>query len=281
MKNPEIARLEALDIERYFRARPMALNVALTTIGKGKMTATDLSSELNVSVPTMHRLCTEMEGYGLLKSEKEGKRRQYYVPNEVAKEIVKIAPSLQQALRKKSLDQKFLVAGILKDKFAVPLSLRYVTTLLKLGLKTRVKELLPSGMRRRKPVFDFAFGEKPVFDLILGNDEKAIGVEIKILDSLRSIRESVGALTFLASTKISLDAIIPVYLLYPLPVVGGQELWLVAKDELDRAFDLLSQKNVKIVPIVKEISKDDALDPLFIESLAKEIVDIVTKMVKT
>lgn len=263
--------LEKRTIERYIRTRPLAFNIALALMKSGEMTATELSNEFNISVPTMYRLTKEMEELGLLIAKQLGRKRLFSLNAEAAKQIEAIAPSIQELLKGKTTAQNLFVARLLKEEFAVPMNPRYINVLLRTALKSRIKQLLPNGIRRRRPITNIVFGEKPSFDLTVGTNSKVVAIDIKTVDSPKSIMESIGRLASFSSVDIGLEAIVPVYLIHPVPV-RGTEMWLMSTEEVERTIAQMSRQNFRILPVVMKVTEEDLLNPSFIESLATKIV---------
>ena len=174
-------------------------------------------------------------------------------------------------MKNHSVERALSAAKTLVDELRIPLSPRYMNSVLKTALKRRVHELLPAGMKRKRTRLRFIFGEIPTFDLVLGDDEVTVAVEIRILDSPRNVLEAVGAVASLASHDIGLDTIIPVFLLLPVSI-RGIDSWPVDSEEILEILSPLSHDVLRIDPIVEMVELDDLIDSSFRESLAQRIV---------
>jgi predicted transcriptional regulator len=263
----------------YLMMRPLAVNVALALIDKEEgMTATDLAEEFGVSVPTMYRLTSEMEELGLLSSKRIGRRKIFAMVDDMTQFIGQFAQSLQKTLKRNPIEQRLVVTKMLREDFIVPLSPRYRDRLVRTALKRRVKELLPRGLRERRPRFTEILGEKPSFDLTVGTNDKIIAIEIKSLETSRNVRERLGILvSYALIERMKLHALILVYLIYP---IGGTKSWLINKEEVERMIHVLKLEGLPVIPIVIETTEPEILDPPFLESVAQTIVKKVLEVTK-
>ena len=139
--------------------------------------------------------------------------------------------------------------------------------MLRKTLKKRIRQLLPAGVRPKRPRLDIVYGEIPSFDMIFGDDEVNIAVELKILDSPRNVREAVGSVASLASRDIGLDALIPVFLLLPVPI-RGINAGPVDSEEILDILSPLSSDTVEIDPIVERVELNNLTSSSFTKSLS-------------
>ncbi len=275
-------RNETLDvpIEKYFKVRPLALNIAIALVTEPKgMSASQLSKQLDMSVQIVGRLTEEMQRLGLLTSKGKGRRQLFQVVSGLSERIFEMSPELWQAIKNNSVESRLFAAKTLVDELQIPLTTRYVGAMLRKTLKERVRKLLPEGVRPKRPRLDIVYGEILSFDMFFGDDRVNIAVELKILDSPRNVREAVGSVASLASRDIGLDAIIPVFLLLPVPI-RGIDAGPVDSEEILDILRPLSSDAVRIDPIVERIELNDLTSYSFTESLAKRIVDRLQEIVK-
>lgn len=272
-------RIEDADeqIEKYFKARPIALNLALAlTANPSGMTMAQLAKELNVPTERIHRLTREMQQLGLLTVKGSGKEQVFQIVSSLSDRIFELSPEIWRTPRNDSVERQLFAAKTLVDELRVPLSPKHMRDMLRRMVKRRVRELLPAGLRQKRIQLRFVFGEPPSFDLVLGDDKVTIGVELKILDSPRNIREAVGGVASLASYDTGLDAIVPVFLLLPVSV-RSIDSWPVDSEEILEILRPLSHDVLRIYPIVEMVELSDLVDSSFTESLAKAIVDKLEK----
>lgn len=275
-------RNETLDvpIEKYFKVRPLALNIAIALVTEPKgMTLSQLSKQLNLSVQIVGRLTEEMQRLGLLTSRGKGRRQIFQVVSGLSERIFEMSPELWQAIKNDSVESRLFAAKTLVDELQIPLTTRYVGVMLRKRLKERVRKLLPEGVRPKRPRLDVVYGEPPSFDMFFGDDRVNVAVELKILDSPRNVREAVGSVASLASRDIGLDAIIPVFLLLPV-LIRGIDAGPVDSEEILDILSPLSGDTVRIDPIVERVELNDLTSSLFTETLAKRIVDRLQELVK-
>ena len=190
-----------------------------------------------------------------------------------------MSPELWQAIKNDSVESRLFAAKTLVDELRIPLTTRYVGSMLRKTLKRRVRRILPAGLRSKRPRLDIIYGEIPSFDMIFGDDDVNVAVELKILDSPRNVREAVGSVASLASRDIGLNAIIPVFLLLPVPI-RGIDAGPVDSEEILDILSPLSSDAVRIDPIVERVELNNLTSSSFVGSLAIRIVDRLQEIVK-
>lgn len=254
----------------YFFSRPLALSVIhLLGSRKDGMTATDLANELHMSVPTLYRLTLEMQDVGLLVSERHGRSN-----------IFKISPHAENALplsyeyakkimqRQKSKEEQLTTTKDILEEYNLSLSPKIAQSMVTSALKKRIIDALPPGVRPRNVKEIRTVLDEPVkFDFYIGTDTKVVAVELKIIETLRNIRERLGTLNLLGTREnTGLDGIIAAYMISPM---GGQ--WYVNEVTIEKAINSLNT-NVKLVPVISKISKHEILDDAFLNDFSKQIV---------
>jgi predicted transcriptional regulator len=267
-------------IEKYFKARPVALNIALALITEPKgMTISQIAKQLNSSVQTVDQLTEEMRQLGFLISKGKGKKQLFQVVSGLSDRIFEMSPELWQEIKNDSVESRLFAAKTLVDELKIPLTTRYAGNILRKTLKRRVRQILPEGIRSKRPHLQILYGETPSFDMIFGNDTTDVAVELKILNSPRNVREAIGSVASLASQDIGLQAIIPVFLLLPVQV-RGIETGPVDPEEILDILSPLSGDAVGIDPIVERVELNDLSSSSFAESLARRIVDRLQEIIK-
>lgn len=258
-------------LETYFLERPLALNVVLFLLQRGEgMTATELAEEFGVSVPTMYRLTTEMQRLGLLEGERKGRKNIFTVRTELASDLPRIAEHVKSLLRTKPpVEQKLLIAQKMLTEYPIPLSPRASQLLVGSVFKYKVSENLPPRLRKRQlRNVRTVLGERLRLTMVVGTEKDIVGIEFKMLEAPRHVRDLLGFIGSLALLReIGLKGIVVVSVICPL-----QDRWLIDPKEV---YDLLSfqdKPGFRVLPIVECASRSDILSPDFIERLAKDVI---------
>jgi hypothetical protein len=193
--------------ENYLFEKPLAVSIAhlLNEKKEDGMTATDLAEVLHLSVPTLYRLTLEMHQLRLIKSERKGRKNIFKISQEF-KDILPSLPSLPDILKKLSqnskrngiaqgvsqFDQVSMTKSIL-EQYNLPLSPRVAETMIISALKQKILSNLPSNimLKSTKPITTI-LKERSRFDIYLGNKGRYTDIEIKIIETVKSLRESIG-----------------------------------------------------------------------------------------
>jgi len=257
-------------LETYFLEQPLALNVVLFLLQREKgMTATDLAEEFGVSVPTMYRLTADMERLGLLEGERVGRRNVFTVRAGLSEELPRIAEHVQSLLRKKSpIEQKLIVAKKMLTEYPVSLSPRASQLLVGSVLKQKVLDNLPHGLRKRQiRNLRTGLGEHLHLDLVVGTNDKTMGIELKIIEIPRHVHDLLGFIGSLTPLRrMGLRGLVVVCLIAPL-----RGKWLLSSDEVENILRFQDRSEFRLIPIVELASQSDILDPEFLEKLAKDV----------
>lgn len=141
-------------------------------------------------------------------------------------------------------------------------------------LKQKIKEHLPQGIRYRNigPLHT-VLNDQVRFDLYLG-DDKYVAIELKIIETIRSLRERIGTLAILDTA--GREDLVGVILGYIISPIGGQ--WLVDDSAISKAIAALNLRNVKLSTVVLKANRFEILDSKFVERFAIGILDKVTEI---
>jgi hypothetical protein len=274
--------------ENYLFEKPLAVSIAhlLNEKKEDGMTATDLAEVLHLSVPTLYRLTLEMHQLRLIKSERKGRKNIF----KISQEFKDILPSLSETLRKLSqnsninniahgvskFDQVSMAKSILEE-YNLPLSPRVAETLIISALKQKILSNLPSNIMPKniKPITTI-LKEKSRFDIYLGNKERYTAIEIKIIETVRSLRESIGNIALL-DLKDSDKKFAGVIVAYIISSMGGK--FYISEKEVSEAINALSSRNNKIFAIVSKADRYQIIDSQFLDDFAFKILEKVKKEV--
>jgi hypothetical protein len=274
--------------ENYLFEKPLAVSIAhlLNEKKEDGMTATDLAEVLHLSVPTLYRLTLEMHQLRLIKSERKGRKNIF----KISQEFKDILPSLSETLRKLSqnsninniahgvskFDQVSMAKSILEE-YNLPLSPRVAETLIISALKQKILSNLPSNIMSKniKPITTI-LKEKSRFDIYLGNKERYTAIEIKIIETVRSLRESIGNIALL-DLKDSDKKFAGVIVAYIISSMGGK--FYISEKEVSEAINALSSRNNKIFAIVSKADRYQIIDSQFLDDFAFKILEKVKKEV--
>ncbi|HEY0580422.1 MAG TPA: hypothetical protein VGC75_06915 [Candidatus Nitrosocosmicus sp.] len=276
--------------ENYLFEKPLAVSIAhlLNEKKEDGMTATDLAEVLHLSVPTLYRLTLEMHQLRLIKSERKGRKNIF----KISQEFKDILPSISETLRKLSqnsninniahgvskFDQVSMAKSILEE-YNLPLSPRVAETLIISALKQKILSNLPSNIMPKniKPITTI-LKEKSRFDIYLGNKERYTAIEIKIIETVRSLRESIGNIALL-DLKDSDKKFAGVIVAYIISSMGGK--FYISEKEVSEAINALSSRNNKIFAIVSKADRYQIIDSQFLDDFAFKILEKVKKEVLT
>src|SRR3954452_10570126 len=215
--------------ENYLFEKPLAVSIAhlLNEKKEEGMTATELADVLHLSVPTLYRLTLEMHQLRLIKSERKGRKNIFKISEEFKGMLPSISDTLKNLANNNNnnnhnnnefdinnkdsnndsvdgfsqfnskFDQVSMAKSILKE-YNLPLSPRVAETMIISALKQKILSNLPLSitLKNIKPISTI-LKEKARFDIYLGTKDKYIAIEIKIIETTRSLRESIGNIALL------------------------------------------------------------------------------------
>lgn len=272
--------------ENYFYKKPLAVSIAhLLNESQEGMTATELADVLHLSVPTLYRLTLEMHQLNLVKSERKGRKNIF----KISSEFKDLLPSMSEILDKLSSNQSSITDEISKSKFDqvsmaksileeynLPLSPRVAETMIISAIKQKISSQLPESISvlNIQPITTI-LKEKMRFDIYLGNKKKFVAVEIKIIETTRGLRESIGnlALLNLKENNKKLSGIVVAYLISSM---GGK--WYVSEQEVSDAITSLSAKSNQISPVISKADRYQIIDSAFLDNFTNKILDKVKEM---
>jgi hypothetical protein len=292
--------------ENYLFEKPLAVSIAhlLNEKNEEGMTATELAEVLHLSVPTLYRLTLEMHQINLIKSERKGRKNIF----KISEEFKGMIPSLSDSLKtlekktnsnfkiseidfknnKKSISNEILpssstfvnsafdqitMAKSLLREYNLPLSPRVAETMIISALKQKILSNLPLSIEPKniKPITTI-LKEKTRFDIYLGTKERYIVIEIKIIETIRALRESIGniALLDLRDNNKKFAGIIVAYIISSM---GGK--FYISENEVTEAINALSFRNNKIFAIISKADRYQIIDSQFLDDFAFKILEKV------
>lgn len=278
--------------ENYLFEKPLAVSIAHLLNekndddddGGGGMTATDLAEVLHLSVPTLYRLTLEMYQLRLIKRERKGRKNIF----KISQEFKDVLPSLSDTLKKLSHNRNNIVQGVSKfdqvsmaksllQEYNLPLSPRVAETMIISALKQKIISNLPSDIvpKNIKPITTI-LKEKSRFDIYLGNKVRYIAIEIKIIETVRGLRESIGNIALL-DLKDSDKKFAGIIVAYLISSMGGK--FYISEEDVSEAINALSIRNNKIFAIISKADRYQIIDSSFLDSFAFRILKKVKKEV--
>jgi hypothetical protein len=285
--------------ENYLFEKPLAVSIVhlLNEKKDEGMTATELAEVLHLSVPTLYRLTLEMHQLRLIKNERKGRKNIFKISEDFKGLLPSITDTLKNLNKSNSshnfnnsnnnadinpsytntkFDQVSMAKSLLKE-YNLPLSPRVAETMIISALKQKILSSLPLSitLKNVKPLFTI-LKEKTRFDIYLGSNEKYIAIEIKILETTRALRESIGniALLDLKDNDKKFAGIIVAYIISSM----GNKFYISEKDVSD-AINALSSRNNKIFAIVSKADRYQILDSQFLDDFAFRILEKVKQEV--
>ncbi len=274
--------------ENYLFEKPLAVSIAHLlnekndddNDGGGGMTATDLAEVLHLSVPTLYRLTLEMYQLRLIKRERKGRKNIF----KISQEFKDVLPSLSDTLKKLSHNRNNIVQGASKfdqvsmaksllQEYNLPLSPRVAETMIISALKQKIISNLPSDIvpKNIKPITTI-LKEKSRFDIYLGNKVRYIAIEIKIIETVRGLRESIGNIALL-DLKDSDKKFAGIIVAYLISSMGGK--FYISEEDVSEAINALSIRNNKIFAIISKADRYQIIDSSFLDNFAFRIVEKV------
>ena len=286
--------------ENYLFEKPLAFSIAhlLNKKKEEGMTATELADVLHLSVPTLYRLTLEMHQLRLIKSERKGRKNIFKISEEFKGMLPSISDTLKNLANKNNnnnefdinnkdsnnnsvdgfsqfnskFDQVSMAKSILKE-YNLPLSPRVAETMIISALKQKILSNLPLSitLKNIKPISTI-LKEKARFDIYFGTKDKYIAIEIKIIETTRSLRESIGNLALL-DLKDNNKKFAGIIVAYIISSMGGK--FYISEKDVSEAINALFFRNNKIFAIISKADRYQILDSQFLDEFAFRILEKV------
>ena len=286
--------------ENYLFEKPLAVSIAhlLNEKKEGGMTATELAEVLHLSVPTLYRLTLEMHQLRLIKSERKGRKNIFKISEEFKGMLPSISDTLKNLANKNNnnnefdinnkdsnnnsvdgfsqfnskFDQVSMAKSILKE-YNLPLSPRVAETMIISALKQKILSNLPLSitLKNIKPISTI-LKEKARFDIYFGTKDKYIAIEIKIIETTRSLRESIGNIALL-DLKDNNKKFAGIIVAYIISSMGGK--FYISEKDVSEAINALFFRNNKIFAIISKADRYQILDSQFLDEFAFRILEKV------
>ena len=288
--------------ENYLFEKPLAFSIAhlLNEKKEEGMTATELAEVLHLSVPTLYRLTLEMHQLRLIKSERKGRKNIFKISEEFKGMLPSISDTLKNLANKNNnnnnnkfdinnkdsnnnsvdgfsqfnskFDQVSMAKSILKE-YNLPLSPRVAETMIISALKQKILSNLPLSitLKNIKPIITI-LKEKARFDIYLGTKDKYIAIEIKIIETTRSLRESIGNIALL-DLKDNNKKFAGIIVAYIISSMGGR--FYISEKDVSEAINALFFRNNKIFAIISKADRYQILDSQFLDEFAFRILEKV------
>jgi len=286
--------------ENYLFEKPLAFSIAhlLNEKKEEGMTATELAEVLHLSVPTLYRLTLEMHQLRLIKSERKGRKNIFKISEEFKGMLPSISDTLKNLANKNNnnnefdinnkdsnnnsvdgfsqfnskFDQVSMAKSILKE-YNLPLSPRVAETMIISALKQKILSNLPLSitLKNIKPISTI-LKEKARFDIYFGTKDKYIAIEIKIIETTRSLRESIGNIALL-DLKDNNKKFAGIIVAYIISSMGGK--FYISEKDVSEAINALFFRNNKIFAIISKADRYQILDSQFLDEFAFRILEKV------
>jgi DNA-binding IscR family transcriptional regulator len=273
--------------ENYLFEKPLAVSIAhlLNEKKDEGMTATELAEALHLSVPTLYRLTLEMHQIRLIKSERKGKKNIF----KISEEFKDILPSISDILKKLGQNRNEIAHGVSKfdqvsmaksllEEYNLTLSPRVAETMIISALKQKILSNLPLSITPKniKPI-NTILKEKTRFDICIGNKDRHIVIEIKIIETIRALRESIGNLALLDLKDNDQKKFAGIIVAYITSSMGGK--FYISEEEVSEAINALNFRNNKIFAIISKADRYQIIDSQFLDDFAFKILDKVKREV--
>src|SRR3954464_11693531 len=169
-------------------------------------------------------------------------------------------------------DQVSMAKSILKE-YNLPLSPRVAETMIISALKQKILSNLPLSilLKNIKPISTI-LKEKARFDIYLGTKDKYIAIEIKIIETTRSLRESIGNIVLL-DLKDNNKKFAGIIVAYIISSMGGK--FYISEKDVSEAINVLFFCNNKIFAIISKADRYQILDSQFLDEFAFRILEKV------
>ena len=230
-----------------------------------------------MSVPTLYRLTLEMHQLRLLANGKHGRRNVFKISRS-AKVLLPSAYSNAKTIlesKQSKIDQQLSMTKSVLEDYNLSLSPRVAESIVFSTLKQKINEYLPNGIRYRDvSSLKTVLNERVRFDLYLGTNQKYVAIELKILETLRGLRERIGTLSMIdvIMKRGGFSGIIVVYIISTL---GGK--WFIDEETVSNAITRIP-RNTVLVPIISKADRYQILDTNFVDQLACRIMEKVQEM---
>jgi DNA-binding IscR family transcriptional regulator len=272
--------------ENYLFEKPLAVSIAhlLNEKKDEGMTATELAEALHLSVPTLYRLTLEMHQIRLIKSERKGKKNIF----KISEEFKDILPSISDILKKLGQNRNEIAHGVSKfdqvsmaksllEEYNLTLSPRVAETMIISALKQKILSNLPLSITPKniKPINTIL--KKARFDICIGNKDRHIVIEIKIIETIRALRESIGNLALLDLKDNDQKKFAGIIVAYIISSMGGK--FYISEEEVSEAINALNFRNNKIFAIISKADRYQIIDSQFLDDFAFKILDKVKREV--
>ena len=287
--------------ENYLFEKPLAVAI-IHLLNEKKdegMTATDLAEILHLSVPTLYRLTLEMHQLNLIKSERKGRKNIFKISNEFKGLLPSLEATLKNMANKNNnkdsvnnissnnstiplsyqntkFDQVSMAKSLLEE-YNLPLNPRVAETMIISALKQKILSNIPLSIipKNIQPI-NTILKEKTRFDIYLGNKDKYIAIEIKIIETTRALRESIGNIALL-DLKDNNKKFAGIIIAYIISSMGGK--FYISEKDVSEAINALSSRNNKIFAIISMADRYQILDTQFLDDFAFRILEKVKEEV--
>ncbi len=248
--------------------KPLFLSIAhLLSKSKSGMTATELADELHLSVPTLYRTTLEMFNLNLLHRTRIGKRILFTLPIKVSDYITE-----NKSARDDNRIDHLSITKSIVEKYDLPLNTRFTENMVISIVKEKVKENLPSKIRvRHRSPMRTLLNESINFDLYLGKENKIFVLDLKIIETSRSLHERLGSIMLLDDSENFINRIILAYILIP---ISGKNTFADGA-KLTVLLDKLNSISEKISFFFIISNKNEILDREFLNFFSCEITKIL------
>ena len=118
--------------------------------------------------------------------------------------------------------------------------------------------------------------DEPVrFDLCLGNENKFVVIELKVIETLRGMKERLGTLVTLDLKQR--DALAGIILAFIVSPIAGR--WLIDVDVVIKAIESLNEgRKIKFFPVVSKADRHQVIDPDFLDQFSTRILEKVKEV---
>jgi DNA-binding transcriptional ArsR family regulator len=251
--------------------KPLFLSIAhLLNHKRDGMTATELAEELHLSVPTLYRATLEMFNLHLLNSNRKGKRIVYSLPYEIIIQLPKIYPTFKEIDYSNNKMDRLSITKAVAEEYNLPLNPRVTENMVISVIKEKIKENLPKGFRvRNTSAMKTLLNDSIKFDLCIGLNEAIYALDLKIIDTSRSLHERIGTISLLESLEsTTISKIIIAYIILP---INGKPI--VDDNILLKAIDRLNSINDKVNFILIRGDRHLVLDSGFLNNFVYRIIN--------
>jgi hypothetical protein len=162
------------------------------------------------------------------------------------------------------------------EAYNLSLSPRVAESIVFSTLKQKINEYLSNGIRHRNiGSLKTVLNERVRFDLYLGTNQKYAAIELKIIETLRSLRERIGTLSMIDMTKKGGGGFSGIIVVYIISSLGGK--WFIDEETVSKAISRIP-KNTTIAPIISKADRTQILDIDFLHEIAARIMEKTKEM---